>query len=137
MTDSEAKEAYPNPLVEKESGDENGVRSLHEDHNTVSQEECTAVNEEPASSSRMSLRDGAERTKRVPVWMKNYIYEGLKLVTKEDGEDAIAMFIASEDPDSFEDAVKHKKWQEGIKAEIKSIEKITRESWWNYQKELK
>lgn len=40
----------------------------------------------------------------------------------EQGEDILAMFIASDDPDRFEDAVQQDVWREAMEAEIKSIE---------------
>lgn len=68
------------------------------------------------------LRDGARRAKKALMWMKDYVCKGMRSIVEEDGDEAMAMFIAEEDPVSFDDAAQHDKWRSATEAEIKAIE---------------
>lgn len=54
--------------------------------------------------------------------MKDYVAGNAGFIISEDGEDIIAMFIASEDPDCFEEAVQEDVWRKAMEAKIASIE---------------
>lgn len=51
-----------------------------------------------------------KRTKQTPVWMKDYVCDGVKLVIEEEEEDEIiALFLSAEDLERYEDAAQHEK----------------------------
>jgi hypothetical protein len=85
----------------------------------------TNVNDEvvPDSSDDQSDDDGrTPRVRRPPPYLRDY-------VTNNEGNDnhqlqnlAIAMFSSSEDPTTFEEAVKSKTWRNAMESEMKSIE---------------
>lgn len=54
--------------------------------------------------------------------MRDYICEESGLFVEEDEEGYMVLFVNEEDPDKFEEAVKHDKWKKAMEAEIKSIE---------------
>lgn len=54
--------------------------------------------------------------------MKDYITEKSGFIVIEDGEDILAMFIASEDSNCFEEAIKEDVWKKAMEAEISSTE---------------
>lgn len=71
--------------------------------------------------SSPSLNQGRER--RAPGWMDDYeTGEGLGL-SDDDSPNAMMMMLTEDDPITFEEAVKSKKWQDAMMAEIESIEK--------------
>ncbi|WZZ37877.1 hypothetical protein YC2023_034136 [Brassica napus] len=68
-------------------------------------------------------RERGARIRQAPVWMKDYVTDGVKLVIQEEGEEEVmALFLAAEDPEKYEDAAQHEVWRRAMEAEIKSIE---------------
>lgn len=101
----------PNAAEERESNAEAGKN----DKNGEQRESSMA--EQGISKST------AGRIIQKPVWMKDYeCGEKLGMIIEEDGEEIIVMFLAEEDPEKFEDAVKEKKWRRAMEAEIKPTE---------------
>lgn len=78
--------------------------------------------EKGGSSQVTSSSSGSGRSKQRLVWMKDYVCDGMGAVIEEDGVELIAMFVTEDDPESFEEAIKHEKWRKAMEAEIKSIE---------------
>lgn len=84
-------------------------------------EEGNITNQEPEAVTPRGEPTATRRITQTPVWMKGYVTgEGNLFVI--DGEDVMAMYTASEDPDNFDEAVQHEKWREAMELEIKSIE---------------
>jgi hypothetical protein len=103
-------EENDNIELEEETNEE-----VHNDEN---------VNDEVVSDSteEQSIEendDGSPRTRRPPRYLRDYV-TGLE--NSECENLAIAMFSSSEDPTTFDEAVKSTKWKEAMDSEIKSIE---------------
>jgi hypothetical protein len=103
-------EENDNIELEEETNEE-----VHNDEN---------VNDEVVSDSteEQSIEendDGSPRTRRPPRYLRDYV-TGLE--NSESENLAIAMFSSSEDPTTFDEAVKSTKWKEAMDSEIKSIE---------------
>lgn len=80
--------------------------------------EAEEVNEEPVGSPPT---DEAERVRRPPRWMKDYVSgEGL---SEDEGTDANFALYASADPIFFEEAVNHDNWRIAMDTEMKAIGK--------------
>lgn len=73
------------------------------------------TNEQNSNIHRELVEGRAVRERRVPDWMADY----------ETGEEILnaMMTVTENDPVSYEEAVKSKKWREAMSAEIESIEK--------------
>lgn len=56
-----------------------------------------------------------------PVWMKDYVCEGLNMIVEEEDAELLAMFVGDMDPVRFEEAVRHEHWRTAMESEIKSI----------------
>lgn len=54
--------------------------------------------------------------------MRDYVAGNASFVITEDEEDLVAMFIAAEDPNCFEEAMQQDVWRQAMEAEITSIE---------------
>lgn len=70
----------------------------------------------------MAARGASGRVRQAPVWMKEYVDGQAGFAIAKEGEDVIAMFTASEDPNCFEEAVKEEVWRKAMEAEIASVE---------------
>lgn len=57
-----------------------------------------------------------------PSWMRDYECDNMAMFLVEDGEELIALFVAEEDPETFEEAMNHEKWKKAMETEIDSIE---------------
>lgn len=57
------------------------------------------------------------------VWLKDYITENSGFIITEENEEILALFVAPNDPDCFENAVQEEVWRKEMEAEIESIEK--------------
>lgn len=80
---------------------------------TTSRENSTSSSEESSPNSLM------ERHRKAPIWMSDYVSgEGLS-----EEEEAVMMMMSEDNPVTFQEAVKSKKWREAMKREIESIEK--------------
>ncbi|CAA7016056.1 unnamed protein product [Microthlaspi erraticum] len=112
LNEPEEQNAETSDETENEE-EENGEEGNEEAETTQE----VVVNPTPA-------REGG-RNRQVPVWMKDYVQGNTSnagFVISEDGDDILAMFIATDDPDCFEEAVQHEVWRKAMEAEIKSIE---------------
>lgn len=103
---------------------------MGEEHNT---EEGTAEGEnaeeeidenqvEQVGEDQAPTRERTGRARQAPIWMRDYVAGNASFIVAEDEEDIVAMFIAGEDPDCFEEAAQEDVWREAMKAEITSIE---------------
>lgn len=99
---------------DEESDEENEVRSGTEN-------ESGRINdvENGENSSQVSRTHGRES--RQPTWMSDYV-NGDEL-SEEEAEAYMVQDIISDDPSSFEEAIKHEKWRKAMNSEINSIEK--------------
>ncbi|GJU04879.1 retrovirus-related pol polyprotein from transposon TNT 1-94 [Tanacetum coccineum] len=117
-----------------------------DDHNNNEDErynDAPANSNEPGSSSNASptpnqesseigspFNDGSDgtnspspnvgRARKTPVWMKDYVTGDVS--TDDEGLN-VMMMLTEDDPLTFEEAVKNRKWRDAMKAEIDSIEK--------------
>ncbi|CAJ2654342.1 unnamed protein product [Trifolium pratense] len=102
----------------------NDTDALNDENN-----EGILENENEAGSSDMDLEDSEEeqaispRPRKPPGYLRDYV-TGNELPDDDDQLQnlAIAMFGTSEDPATYEEAVKSKIWRDAMEAEIKSIE---------------
>ena len=106
---------------EDKNSDANKELELAEDSNsnntgnTISQ---TGGNSSTTSSGGSEPNSPKGRSRRAPAWMSEYTTgEGL---SEEEEE---AMMITEEDPVTYNEAVKYKKWRDAMAKEIDSIEK--------------
>lgn len=104
------------------SGGFEGVNS-HPEH-------ADGVHNDNSSSSLVdSLPDGIsqndkqERCRRKPTWLTDYVTDEALSEGEEEGGHNLAMLISTEDPVTFEEAVKSEKWRTAMDTEIKAIEK--------------
>lgn len=72
------------------------------------------------NTQEVAVEERDERIRREPVWMADY-ETGEGLSEEEDMHEM--MMVIDDDPFSFEEAVKSKKWKEAMAAEIEAIEK--------------
>jgi hypothetical protein len=86
-------------------------------------------NDNSSSSLEDSLPDGIsqndkqERCRRKPTWLTDYVTDEALSEGEEEGGHNLAMLISTEDPVTFEEAVKSEKWRTAMNTEIKAIEK--------------
>lgn len=114
--------------VEEEATEEQNEGNDREDI-AATQEETHEIAEpvaetETAEENTCSRRAGRNKTK--PVWMRDYICEEKCLFVEED-EGYMVLYINEEDPEKFEETVKHDKWKKAMEAEIKAIKE--NETW--------
>ena len=108
-------EPEPGENVEPEEAQHDGEEEA--EVNGDGEEEDTDV--DPAQTQN---QEGSGRRRQAPVWMKDYISGNAGFIITEEGEDVIALFIAHEDPSSFEEAEQEEVWRRAMEAEITSIE---------------
>lgn len=73
----------------------------------------------PSMTKIASLSPNIGRTRRQPIWLRNYV-TSQELLDEEEGHD-LTMFISVEDPVTFEEAYKNSKWREAMDMEIRAI----------------
>lgn len=79
------------------------------------------IEEEAEPNTRLSLRNRAP-----PRYLQDYV-RGESLNDEEEEVQYVAMYVSLDDPYTYKEAVKEKKWREAMDAEIESIEK--NETW--------
>jgi hypothetical protein len=113
------------PVSDNEENDNIELEETNEEvdngHEGVNNEVVSDSTEEQSTEGD---DDGSPRIRRPPQYLKDYV-TGLE--NSESDNDqlqnlAIAMFSSSEDPTTFDEAVKSTKWKEAMDSEIKSIE---------------
>jgi hypothetical protein len=113
------------PVSDNEENEHNELEETNEEvdngHEGVNNEVVSDSTEEQSTEGD---DDGSPRIRRPPQYLKDYV-TGLE--NSESDNDqlqnlAIAMFSSSEDPTTFDEAVKSTKWKEAMDSEIKSIE---------------
>jgi hypothetical protein len=113
------------PVSDNEENDNIELEETNEEvdngHEGVNNEVVSDSTEEQSTEGD---DDGSPRIRRPPQYLKDYV-TGLE--SSESDNDqlqnlAIAMFSSSEDPTTFDEAVKSTKWKEAMDSEIKSIE---------------
>ena len=119
----EEKEVDGTMENEHETEEENGPRDEATD--TFPAVEEVAGNGEGVNEGAPT-RGPVGRSKRAPVWMKDYVAGHTSFFIEEEDE-IIVFFTASHDPESFEEAAREERWREAMIAEIKSIEE--NETW--------
>lgn len=84
--------------------------------------------EEEQSGTSGDTREGrngslsrAGRNVNKPSWMKDYVCEGLSMIIEQEEDEFMALFLADEDTETFEDAVVHERWRKAMEAEIQAI----------------
>ena len=99
-------------VLEEENGSAGIVR-------TSSSSPLSSTSSSPLSSTRIE-----ERNRLPPFWMRSGDYvSGEGLSKSEDEVRNMAVFINNEDPVDFDEAVRHSKWRNAMKAEIDAIER--------------
>ena len=94
--------------------------SLAQSPSSISSSLTESPPNELNSTKQGELVEGrGARQRRTPGWMDDYVTEGRFF----DGEDLNAMMVTLNDPISFAEAVKNKKWREAMSAEIEAIER--------------
>ncbi|KAL1218311.1 Retrovirus-related Pol polyprotein from transposon TNT 1-94 [Cardamine amara subsp. amara] len=123
--EEEEQEKLVNP---GEEAHENSQETREEEEINDEQEEETSdvevqsKNAGPAAVVAGGKKSGAGRAIQKPVWMKDYECKSMGLFMEVDGEELVAFYVAEDDPQTFEDAIKHDKWRKAMEAEINSIE---------------
>jgi hypothetical protein len=110
----ECKDDFENDIERVESNDEGDDAVA----NTRNSNESDSTSSESHEDEPLITNEG--RVRKPPSWMEDFeTGEGL---SDEDGLDAMIM-LTQDDPLTFEEAVKSKKWRDAMMAEIESIEK--------------
>ncbi|GAA0139391.1 transmembrane signal receptor [Lithospermum erythrorhizon] len=87
--------------------------------NTTQSSDSSSISSDNNSVSRGNANTRQRRNHRAPIWMEDYITgEGIS-----EDEVHIVQDLGEEDPFTYQEAVKHKKWRIAMDAEIESIEK--------------
>jgi len=115
--ETEAETADEEPIVEEENNAEENTDEAIPEQTT----QPISSNQNP-TNGQISTRAASERQRQTPVWMKDYVIGNSGFIVAEDGEDIVAMFMASEDPDCFEEAVQEEVWRKAMESKIASIE---------------
>jgi len=94
--------------------------SLAQSPSSISSSLTKSPPNELNSTTQGELVEGrGARQRRALGWMDDYVTKGRFF----DGEDLNAMMVTLNDPISFAEAVKNKKWREAMSAEIEAIER--------------
>lgn len=92
------------------------------EENNTPEEVTQTQHSAQTSSGTITVREISSRPRQTAVWMKDYVTEKGANLFFIYGEDVMAMYTSSEDPESFEEAVKLETWRKAMEAKISSIE---------------
>lgn len=92
------------------------------DRGSTHAEETTNEEVQPRLSGGSGTNRAGRNTQK-PTWMKDYVCEGLSMIIEEEEEENefMVLFVGDDDPETFEEAVRHENWRLAMDVEIKSI----------------
>ena len=129
LLEDTSDEKQVNEVADRDVAEEDQRGSEEEVDNVGEQREVvidsgTAEEIDPQMGEAQATVNGniAGRSVQKPVWMKDYVCEGLSMIIEEEGDELMAMFVAGGDPETFEEAILHETWRNAMEAEISSIE---------------
>jgi len=96
-------------------------------HNGQQDQEETEEEEETVAETvhqiLPAVGTGGVRQRQQPVWMKDYVVGNARvLITQDEEDEVLALFIGPDDPVCFEEAAQLEVWRKAMEAEITSIE---------------
>jgi transposase InsO family protein len=111
------------PISDSDEGDDIEIEAEVNDHNDANgNNEVVPDSSEETSDEDSEQNDTPQRIRRTPTYLRDYV-TGVESDENYQLQNlAIAMFSTSEDPTTFEEAVKSKLWKKAMDSEIQSIE---------------